>query len=75
MQTQVWNRIFLPKVNEGGGPGGPVVKNLPFNAEDSGSIPDWGTKTPHVSGQLSLCTATRELMNCKEDPVQPKYKK
>ena len=29
-------------------PGGPVVKNLPCNAEDMGSIPDWGTKIPHA---------------------------
>lgn len=75
MQTQVWNRIFLPKVNEGGGPASPVAKNLPFNAGDSGSTPDWGTEIPCVSGHLSLCTATRELVNCKEDPEQPKYKK
>ena len=75
MQPQVWSRIFLPKVNEGAGPRGPVVKNLPFSAGDSGSIPDWGTKIPHVSGQLSLCTATRKFVNCKEDPAQPKYKK
>ena len=27
-------------------PGGPVVKNLPCNAGDSGSIADGGTKTP-----------------------------
>ena len=25
-------------------PGGPVVKNLPSNAEDAGSIPGQGTK-------------------------------
>ena len=34
-------------------PGGPVVKNLPTYAGDSGSIPDWRTKTPHAAGQLS----------------------
>ena len=28
--------------------GGPVVKNLPCNAEDTGSIPGWGTKIPHA---------------------------
>ena len=27
-------------------PGGPVVKNLPSNAGDTGSIPGQGTKTP-----------------------------
>ena len=28
--------------------GGPVVKNLPFNAGDMGPIPGWGTKIPYV---------------------------
>ena len=41
-------------------PGGPVVKNLPSNAEDTGSIPGRGTKIPHVAGQLSLHATTRE---------------
>ena len=31
-------------------PGGPVVKNLPSNARDVGSIPGWGTKIPHALG-------------------------
>ena len=31
-------------------PGGPVVKNLPSNAGDSGSIPGPGTKISHASG-------------------------
>ena len=29
--------------------GGPMVKNLPCNAEDMGSIPGWGTKTPQAT--------------------------
>ena len=41
-------------------PGGPVVKNPPSNAGNGGSIPDWGTKIPHASGQLSLCAAATE---------------
>ena len=41
-------------------PNGPVVKNLPSNAGDSGSIPGQGTKIPHVVGQLSPHTTTRE---------------
>ena len=32
--------------------GGPVVKNLPFSTGDVGSIPGWGTKILHVTGQL-----------------------
>ena len=28
-------------------PGGLVVKNLPSNAGDEGSIPDWGPKIPY----------------------------
>ena len=34
-------------------PGGPVVKNLPCNA-DTGSIPGQGTKIPYSTEQLSL---------------------
>ena len=33
-------------------PGGPVVKNPPLNAGDSGSILGWGTKIPHAGGHL-----------------------
>ena len=36
-------------------PGGPVVKNLPCNAGDVGSIPGWGTKIPPAAKQLSPC--------------------
>ena len=35
-------------------PGGPVVKNLPSNAGDAGSIPGQETKIPHALGQLIL---------------------
>ena len=38
---------------EGDFPGGPVVKNPPADAGDTGSIPDPGTKIPHVTGQLT----------------------
>ena len=48
-------------------PGGPVVKNLPSNAEDAGLIPGQGTKIPHATGQLSPHVATRES-------AQPKIK-
>ena len=43
----------------GTSPNGPVVKNLPPNAGDVGSIPGRGTKIPHASGQLSLHTAMK----------------
>ena len=42
--------------------GGPVVKNLPSNAGDAGSIPGQGTKIPHAAGKLSPSTATTEPM-------------
>ena len=32
------------KSSSGDFPSGPVVKNSPCNAGDSGSIPGWGTK-------------------------------
>ena len=36
-------------------PGGPVVRNLPCNAKDMGSVPGRATKTPHAMEQLSPC--------------------
>ena len=35
-----------------------MVKNLPYNAGDTGLIPGWGTKMPHTSGQLLSPSAT-----------------
>ena len=40
--------------------GGPVVKNPPSNAGDTGLIPGRGTKIPHAMGQLSLRAVTTE---------------
>ena len=39
-------------------PRGPVVKNLPFNAEVPGLVPGPGTKIPHALGKLSLQATT-----------------
>ena len=44
---------FSLKDGSEGLPGGPVVKNLPSNAGDMGSVPGGGTKIPHAVGQLS----------------------
>ena len=44
-------------------PGGPVVKNLPYNAGDMGSIHSQGTKIPHAVGQLSPHATTTELVH------------
>ena len=41
-------------------PGGPVVKSLPSNAGDAGSIPGQGTKIPYAVGKLHLRATTRE---------------
>ena len=40
-------------------PSGPMVKNPSSDAQDVGSIPGWGTKIPHATGQLSLCASTK----------------
>ena len=46
-------RQFLRQQRQlGDSPGGQVVKNPPSNARDMGSNPGWGTKIPHVVGQL-----------------------
>ena len=41
-----------------------VVKNLPCNTGDAGSIPSRGTKIPHAMGQLNPCTTTRDPTCC-----------
>ena len=41
-------------------PGGPVVKNVPANAGDTGSILDVGIKIPLEVEQLSPCAVTTE---------------
>ena len=51
--------------------GGPVVKNLPCNAGDAGSIPGRGTKIPHAMGQLSPHAAAREKpVHHNEEPTR-----
>ena len=72
-----------------GFPGDPVVKNLPCNAGDGGSIPGRRTKIPHATVERlspcatleSLCTATtspRPQLQCPwatvKDPQVPQWK-
>ena len=53
-------------------PGGPVVKNLPCNAGDMGSIPGRGPKIPHAMGQLSRRATTRDKpTHHNKDPACP----
>ena len=59
------------KVICGDFPGGPVVKNLPSNAGDTGSIPGQGTKIPHATWQLSPRATTTELMRLKKRACMP----
>ena len=47
-------------MNLGDFPGGPVVKNLPSSAGDTGLIPGQGTNIPHAVGQLSPHVTTTE---------------
>ena len=50
-------------------PGGPVVKNPPYNAGDAGSIPGRGTKIPHAAGQLSLPASARAHVSQSTEPT------
>ena len=49
---QILNYVHFSKRLLRDFPGGPMVKNPPFNAGDVGSIPGQGTKIPHATGQL-----------------------
>ena len=63
------SRETEPKWIPGDFSDGPGVKNLPCNAEDIGSIPGQGTKSPHAMEWLSLPATTREPMHKNENPT------
>ena len=52
-------------------PGGPVVKNLPYNAGDVGLIPGQVTKIPNAAGQQSPCATNTELTCLNERACVP----
>ena len=52
-------------------PGGPIVKNPPSNAGDTGLIPGQGTKIPHAVGQLSPRMTTTEPASSRARAPQP----
>ena len=57
-----FTNYLLRRIWGGGPPLWPVVKNLLGNAGDLSSIPDWGTKIPHATEQLSQwATATEPV--------------
>ena len=56
-------------------PGGSVVKNLPTNVGDTGSIPGLGTEIPHATGQLGPHTTTTQPAQGDEDSTARKMSK
>ena len=47
-----------------------MVKNLPSNAGDMGSISGWGTKILHATGQLRPQSATPEPVQLRADAAK-----
>ena len=56
------NRSVTVKFSNRDLTGGQVVKSLPCNAGDVGSVPGWGTKIPYAPGQPSPCCDCRAHM-------------
>jgi len=56
-------------------PGGPVVKSLPTNVGDTGSIPGLGTEIPHATGQLGPHSTTTEPAHGNKDSTARKMSK
>ena len=52
-------------------PSDPVVKNLPCDAGDAGSIPSGRVKIPHAAEQLSPHITTRKA--CVTQPTKPMH--
>ena len=64
--------VFFKDDNSRDFPAGPVVKNLPYNVGDTGSVPGQGqgTKLPYATGQLSLCVAATEPTSLRARKLQ-----
>ena len=62
-------KSFHDKNTTRGFSGGPVVKNPPCNAGDTGSTP--GPRRSHTAEQLSLCTTTRRLQSPRLQLLSP----
>ena len=51
-------------------PRGPVVKDPPSDAGDTGLIPGGGTEMPRArSNEVAVVTTTREPTHCSKDPT------
>ena len=54
------SRTGAPGALQRGCPGGPVVKNLPVNAENMDGFNSWSGKIPRATEQLNPCAASSE---------------
>ena len=57
------NTVLPDQIHPEEFPGGPIVKNPPCNAGDTGSILGWGTKILHAMEQPSPPATTTELVH------------
>ena len=68
--------LLSSKISSRDFPHGPVVKNLPASAGDTGSIPGPEMKIPHTAGQLNPRTLEPVFHNkgsyCSEKPMHRK---
>ena len=53
-RQEYWSGLPFPPPGDLPNSGGPVVKNLPSKAEDTGLNPDQETKVPHFVRPLNL---------------------
>ena len=67
--------LGMVKLDCGYFPGGPVGKNPPSNAGDTGSIPGQGTKIPQSTGQKAHAPQLEKPTCHNKDPAQPKLRK
>ena len=62
-QPQISNQNRTQEVHTRDFLGAPVVKTLPSNAEDEGSIPGQGAKTPHASQKKNQNIKQKQYCN------------
>ena len=66
--------VFYSKTKNGDFYGGPVIKNLPYNAGVVGSIPGRGAKIPHASWTNNQNIKQKQYYNIVNKALKKKKK-
>ena len=70
----MWKHLNILILTNWDFPGGPVVMNLPFSAEDVGPFPGQGNEVSHAVQQQSPRATTRDSLHWNERSCMMQWK-